>query len=602
MARLSDIPIIWRVVLAPLLLLAMTSGVIWWIDANAERSLTALAEGSEQSLQSVAAIYTSSAVRLQRVDELVATVYQVQSDAMRHMSLSGTGLDNSKLAEIRAQIAKSLARASQLVAEDAVAGQPRGTDDPAKSASISDAGKVLAAYEKAVIDLGDMADIDRLDAVGWLGNVEVTFREVERTLLAMQETQRSAAQTDAEKIRQQSSETMIGVRSHAASTRANSWAVAASALAVGLMVSVLIGRGISRPLASITRAMTRLAGGELAIEIPAVERRDEVGEIAKATLVFKQHMIKAKQLAAEQADERHVAEAAKHAALVRMADKIEAETTTALRDIGIRTTTMTTTADEMSASAARTGKSAESAAAASAQALVNVQTVATAAEQLSVSIRQIGARVGQSTDAVGRAVAAGTESRTTIEALNEQVAHIGAVADMIGEIAAKTNLLALNATIEAARAGDAGKGFAVVASEVKALATQTARSTQEITEHIGQVRRATGASVAAVARIEQTIGEINAITGSIAVAVEEQGVATAQIARNVTETASAANEMTGRITEVSTEAKQTGKHATVVGDNAAALNTAMVELRLSIISAVRNSTIDVDHARPSATA
>ena len=124
---------------------------------------------------------------------------------------------------------------------------------------------------------------------------------------------------------------------------------------------------------------------------------------------------------------------------------------------------------------------------------------------------------------VGRAVAAGGEARGKMEALNAQVDRIGAVANMIGEIAARTNLLALNATIEAARAGDAGKGFAVVASEVKLLATQTARSTEEITRHIGDVRSATDASVAAVGRIEQTIGEINAIAGTIAAAVQEQG-------------------------------------------------------------------------------
>jgi methyl-accepting chemotaxis protein len=124
----------------------------------------------------------------------------------------------------------------------------------------------------------------------------------------------------------------------------------------------------------------------------------------------------------------------------------------------------------------------------------NAQTVASAADQLSASIREIGGQVARSNEVVGRAVAAGRETGTTIETLNEEVARIGAVADMIGEIAAKTNLLALNATIEAARAGDVGKGFAVVASEVKALATQTARSTQEIAQHIGQVRSATGAS------------------------------------------------------------------------------------------------------------
>ena len=110
-------------------------------------------------------------------------------------------------------------------------------------------------------------------------------------------------------------------------------------------------------------------------------------------------------------------------------------------------------------------------------------------------------------------MSAGSETRTTIAALNQEVERIGAVADMIGEIAAKTNLLALNATIEAARAGEAGKGFAVVASEVKQLAMQTARSTEDIARHIDQVRAATGASVAAVARIDQTIAEISAIAG-----------------------------------------------------------------------------------------
>ncbi len=284
----------------------------------------------------------------------------------------------------------------------------------------------------------------------------------------------------------------------------------------------------------------------------------------------------------------------KRAALLAMAGRIETDTGSALEQIRGRTAAMTATADAMSASASRTGASAETAAAAAAQALANAQTVATAAEQLSASIREISGQVSQSAQVVSRAVEAGQETRTTIEALNQQVEQIGAVADMIGEIAAKTNLLALNATIEAARAGDAGKGFAVVASEVKQLANQTARSTGEIARHIEQVRAATNASVAAVAKIERNITEVNAIASSIATAVEQQTAATAEIARNVSATAVAANEMTSRTTEVSAEARETGGYSHEVRSNATALDTAMEELRHSVIRVVRTATPEVD--------
>jgi uncharacterized phage infection (PIP) family protein YhgE len=277
-----------------------------------------------------------------------------------------------------------------------------------------------------------------------------------------------------------------------------------------------------------------------------------------------------------------------------MAETIEAETGAALESVGSRTAGIAVTANDMSAAATRTGESAKAAAAAAGQALSNAQTVASAAEQLSASIREIGGQMGQSTAVVSRAVAAGSEARAKMEALHAQVSRIGEVANMISDIAAKTNLLALNATIEAARAGDAGKGFAVVASEVKALAMQTARSTGEITRHIGEVRAATDSSVAAVGRIETTIDEINAIAGSIAAAVEEQGAATAEIARNVGETAAAANEMSRRIGEVSAEAERTGQCSAQVRDDTAALRDLADDLKQSVIRVVRTSTAEVD--------
>jgi uncharacterized coiled-coil DUF342 family protein len=262
--------------------------------------------------------------------------------------------------------------------------------------------------------------------------------------------------------------------------------------------------------------------------------------------------------------------------------------------IAQRTGTMSVAAEDMAASAKRTGQSAENAARSSSQALVTAQAVAGAAEELSSSIREISGQVSKSSLVVGRAVAAGDETRKAIEALNQQVAQIGSVAEMIGEIAERTNLLALNATIEAARAGDAGKGFAVVASEVKALANQTARSTAEITRHIADVRMATGASVNAVIGIERTINEMDAIAGSIAAAVEQQGAATSEIARNVAQTAAAASEMSDRNREVSAEAAQTGERAAAVLTDINTLDATVEDMKQSVVRAMRTSMQEVD--------
>jgi hypothetical protein len=248
----------------------------------------------------------------------------------------------------------------------------------------------------------------------------------------------------------------------------------------------------------------------------------------------------------------------------------------------------------MSGSATRTSRAAEGAGAAAEHARNTSQTVADAAEFLARAITEIGNQVSLSADAATHAVAAGRETRETIEALNGQVARIGAVVDMISDIAGKTNLLALNATIEAARAGDAGKGFAVVAGEVKSLATQTARATRDIAEHINEVRTATSAAVTAVARIEQKIGLIDEISGGVSAAVEKQAAATVGIAFNVAETASAASDMSSRVTEVSAEAVQTEEYARSVRENASALEVAVAELRHAVINVVRTSADEVN--------
>ncbi len=361
-----------------------------------------------------------------------------------------------------------------------------------------------------------------------------------------------------------------------------------------LLLSWLIGRSIARPIIGVTRAMAQLAQGDLDAAIPKDVRHDEIGTMIGVLGAFKDSLTEADRLRAQQAGAHEQTEIEKHAALVRMADRIETEAAGALTQIGARTTALMATADAMHVSAAHTGDAAQSAVRTAAQAQGNTQTVAGAAEQLATSIRDISQQVSESSAVVGEAVGAGDHTRATIQVLMERVGRIGAVADMIREIAGRTNLLALNATIEAARAGEAGKGFAVVAGEVKQLANQTARSTDDIARHIADVRAATEEAVTAVAAIEATIQRIDAIASAIAASVKQQGAATAEIARTVTETAAAMNEMTSRNDELSAEAGQASAHAAELLDNTRGLNAAVIELRHSLVHAVRTSVADVD--------
>jgi methyl-accepting chemotaxis protein len=351
-------------------------------------------------------------------------------------------------------------------------------------------------------------------------------------------------------------------------------------------------RSIVRPLDRLRAVMVTLASGDTAVAVPFTGRRDEVGQMADAVQVFRDHSQEAERLRAAQNRQKAEAEELKRAALQAMADTIERETTRAVDAVGQETTAMAAAADDMAATAEGVRSDTQSVAAAAEQVLGNAETVAAAAEEVTASIGEIGRQAAHASAVTRSAVQESAAAQQVIASLSASVERIGAVAKLITDIAARTNLLALNATIEAARAGEAGKGFAVVATEVKTLAIQTTQSTAEIGQQIADIQGATRSVVRAVAQVGETIGQIDGVSQSIAAAVEQQGAATREITRNVAETTAAARGMAERIGQVFGKSERAGTQATHMRSSANTVAASTQALRLALVRLVRTATPD----------
>jgi len=361
-------------------------------------------------------------------------------------------------------------------------------------------------------------------------------------------------------------------------------------LVIGAIVGLLLAFAIlgwiaygqiARPLWRMTLEMKKLAGGDLDISIVGASRTDEIGGLAKSLAIFKDNAVTARRLEAEQREE-HARKETRQRAIEGYIATFDIQVSEALHALSAASAEMHATAGSMTATAEETSRQATAVANASTVASSNVQTVAVATEELHASISEISRQVAQASETANLAVAETDRTNTTVLGLAAAAQKIGEVVALIQNIASQTNLLALNATIEAARAGESGRGFAVVATEVKALATQTAKATEDISAQIAAIQHESGNAVTAIKTIGATIAQMNEIATAIAAAVGQQSAATRDIAQNIQQVSKGTNEVSSNVGSVNAAANETGTAATEVLSAADDLSHQSEKLRADV--------------------
>ncbi len=334
------------------------------------------------------------------------------------------------------------------------------------------------------------------------------------------------------------------------------WRAVQTSLVVVLGIVVLaafvfwrMARSISSAVTEMTATMNAVAEGDLSVTVPGLDRRDEIGAMARAVEVFKVNAEERARLE-EQAVREEEAKVAYAGKLSDMLDGFKVSVESVLATTSKTVSALDASSQTLSAMASEAAGRSEEAQHASTHTSESIQSVAAASEELATSIADISAKASSATEVVGRAREVTTESVQQIGGLADAGRKIGDVVGLIEAIAAQTNLLALNATIEAARAGEAGRGFAVVASEVKQLAGQTANATAEIARQVNGIQSSTEQAAATITSIAATMTEVEEMTRAVVASVEAQSQATREISHSAQMAATGTGTLTGSVDSV----------------------------------------------------
>ena len=546
----------WKVQLAPAFLILVLIGV----GAYALLEL--------RSNQAAVDALVSGPVRQSELAyDLTTTAWTAHAKLYRLVATAANEKDEKKVAALAKEASAAAARISGALRE------VEGAQGELKSAAIEKLKAAVAGYLKQSKSAIEMADGDAGSALMFIKGAERNFADIEK--LTDDLITRSSDSKDREIARagirlEQQLLTLTGVL-----------LVVAFA---GIVVSFLIGRNISRPVVAMSKAMRELAVGNFEVQLPGLDRGDEVGQMAHAIQDFKvQAVAKAETETAEREAANRELAAARRAELHNLAGSFETAVGNIIENVGAASSELENSAVILTRNSAATQQLSTVVAAASEETSANVQSVASATEEMAGSINEIGRQVSDSNRIANEAVDQAERTDARITELSLAASRIGDVTKLITTIAEQTNLLALNATIEAARAGEAGRGFAVVAQEVKALAAQTAKATSEISTQIAGMQTATQDSVLAIKEISGTIGRVSEIAAAIAAAIEEQGAATHEIARNVQQAAIGSTQVATSIADVNRGAGDTGSASSQVLSSAQLLSDENKRLKAEVV-------------------
>jgi methyl-accepting chemotaxis protein len=422
--------------------------------------------------------------------------------------------------------------------------------DPAQKKLLGDLAKEVKTYKEAVEFAGQVMDVDFPSVGPMMSQFDDGYKKMSD-------------------LSDQLINANVAAAKKAAADAKTAQTAGISMLTIFAVIMAVISGGIAYIFSRVTvtginriaKTTEELANGNLAVDISALARRDELKSVVDSLNVFKANAEEKQRLSDMEAATNATREQ-RARQMAELAERFRHEAQDMLDALGSAASDLDANGRTLLTIAQENERRSQSAVSSIRNSADNVQNVASATTELSASIGVIGDQAVRSVEIAAEAVSEADRTNASMAELSRAADQIGEVVDLINAIAQQTNLLALNATIESARAGEAGKGFAVVASEVKSLAQQTAKATDEIRERIKDIQSAASNGVSAIKGIGETIKHMNEIASSIADSVHQQGDATNEIARNVNEASDGTSMASSSVSQLSASAADTEKAST----------------------------------------